>query len=212
MSELTKIMELSDVELRVSHNGYTEPTKDSTPWYARAYREAQARRTARELAKQIGDEEWRQGNTKYAFEAYEAACVPPSEILAKAEALLGAERTMREWRTEYASAKELQRSDICKKTKYTEQQLNYCLDEKCTHCMAKKQVNARYTDRLSSLLGWDKPELKSFTFDNGDEIIEDKAVSRFSSDKYRAAAVAALKLVSRLERVYVPVETEEAAS
>ncbi|OHA48864.1 MAG: hypothetical protein A2806_04185 [Candidatus Terrybacteria bacterium RIFCSPHIGHO2_01_FULL_48_17] len=46
-----------------------------------------ARGFAAKMARQIGDEEWRKGNTKYAFEAWEASDITPAELYEIAERL-----------------------------------------------------------------------------------------------------------------------------
>lgn len=52
--------------------------------------EGQAREEARKLARKIGDEEWKKGNTKYAIEAWEASDITAAELFEKAQKLLEA--------------------------------------------------------------------------------------------------------------------------
>ena len=43
---------------------------------------------AARIARQIGDEEWQKGHTKYALEAWEASDITPAELFEKAQRLL----------------------------------------------------------------------------------------------------------------------------
>jgi len=62
---------------------------------------------AQELARKIGDEEWRRGNTKYALEAYEASNISRSELFELAEKLLDAESLWKIWVRELEAANKL---------------------------------------------------------------------------------------------------------
>lgn len=190
--------------------------------------EISARKFARALARKIGDDEWHQGNTKYAFEAYEAACVAPSEILAKAEALLKAESLARGWENEL---KHLIEGPIVVEECRTYETRNllgyadvlagasvYCPSDDCFFCSQKRVLNRSYANKIHDALGWEHPDPKEREANNlsgkRQEVIEDSFSEYFlySSDKpkqkYRAAAVAALKLVSRLEKIYITEKPE----
>lgn len=169
------------------------------------FAELNAQTQARELARQIGDEEWRKGNTKYAFEAYEAASVPPSEILEKAIALLKSAALQKKWLLALKRTDELVG---CGHNWWIE----YCGNKNCAKCVAREIINQKYAPQIYELLNWDEPEEKVTTFDNRIQrnyyalfvMKEDKKEKNF----YKAAAVAALKLVKRLDTVYV-VENQE---
>jgi len=70
-------------------------------------RAREVREEARRLARKLGDQEWKKGNTKYAFEAYEASDITVVELFEKAQKLLEAVKLVLEWRHAYWTAEEL---------------------------------------------------------------------------------------------------------
>ena len=192
-------------------------------------RELGARKFARSLARMIGNHEWVEGNTKYAFEAYEAACVAPSEILEKAEALLEAESLTLSWENEIRHLIEGKvRVEGCK-TFDTRNLLGYadvltgacvyCPLDDCSFCSQKKVLNRSYANKIQEALEWNYLRPKEVQNDGGnitrEKIVEDRFSEYFLHNstkpkiKYRAAAVAALKLVNRLDSLYLTEEDYE---
>lgn len=187
---------------------FAEATKISKPEeYATnpIFTEMNAQAEGRKLSRQIGDEEWLKGNTRYAFEAYEAACATPSEVLEKAKALLQSETLARLCRIEQDA--EYQNYIInCSYLNIGVLSFQYCKKDDCVSCASRKVINRKYANKIYKLLNWTPPENPK---DNTVEYDEYSSyVLAKNVDKYRSGAVAALKLVKRLNIIYIAKETE----
>ena len=171
------------------------------------FTELNAQTEARELSRQIGNEEWRKGNTKYAFEAYEAASVPPSEILEKAKALLQSETLAR--LCEKEKCQKLQTSNAkCRYNKTIDMfSFTYCMHDDCAPCANTKALNRTYANQIYKLLNWMPRESKRTVISTEDDEYSRWVLADRLSN-YKPAVVAALKLVKRLNVVYIQEEQE----
>lgn len=139
--------------------------------------ERQACEDAQKLARQLGDEEWGKGETKYALEAYEASDITARELFEKALKLLEAAKIVQEWWNDELAAKHLSSFDHDGRFEYSS---GKC--DKCVRCRTLKALNQQYRERIRTLLDWD----------GGDYWHQQE------SSGYRAAAVACLKLIKRM--------------
>ncbi len=134
---------------------------------------------ARKLARKIGDEEWKKGNTKYALEAYEAAGINPVELLNFAQNLLTAEGLTIEWTDAFRAAQQLPRGKEGTHTNAPNCPQDSC--KKCIRCRTIEELWNAYSSRIRETLGWSKNTFLDM-----------------NSAPLRAAAVACLKLIKRL--------------
>jgi len=133
-----------------------------------------AKEEAAKLARQIGDEEWKAGNTKYAFEAWEASDINSVELFDIVHRLFEAEKLMRERDAVLQKIREESRPHI-----------NFVGPLSCNHCEREGAVAKTYNHQIVDVLGWQNPP------PYGDLVV------RQSPEFFRAAAVAGLKLIKR---------------
>lgn len=152
--------------------------------------EEQAREQARELALQIGNDEWGKGETKHAFEAYEASDITATELLKKARALLEAKKLqmqfVEDWLKEEKRGKK--HSTACKRATYTfspeavkalsgDPKPLMDVYENCPVCRVWYPMVDDFRKKILEVLGWEEyPE----------------------GVQFRAAAVACLKMIKRM--------------
>lgn len=153
----------------------------------------ETRPKAARLALQVGDEEWRRGQTKYAFEAYEAAGLPASELYEKAEKLLAARDLVKQWASELAKVKNLQDSKHHGHCEVWNEER--ARQKKCAVCVAQVTVCLQYLCSLVELLGWEEEAVRRLY-----PYREDVAAQ--GTGTLTAAAVAALKLVQRIKDIH----------
>ncbi len=87
------------------------------------------KRESRKLARQLGNAEWRKGNTKYALEAYEASDISCDELHQKAISLLRAGEIAVQW--------------------------NRARERTCNDQEELRQVDIEYRTKIEELLRWD---------------------------------------------------------
>ncbi len=131
---------------------------------------------AAKMARQIGDEEWKQGNTKYAFEAYEASNITVEELYILAMKLRGAEVFANEWWT--------QLKGLFIKGGERSSKLIY---------ETAIAVWEEAVPLLAEILAWD---VKSLPRDEDMRLPADRKLA--TPQFYRSARVACLKLIKRM--------------
>jgi len=140
---------------------------------------------AARLARQIGDEEWKKGNTKYALEAWEASNISLEELLELAQKLLKAERITGDANRDVENAFKI----TSKAPPYGSSHQAFqkdCADNGCARCRAHLAIFTNYDQAMHELLGFEKEIARSLLGPNADKHV------------YRAAAVACLKLIKRM--------------
>ena len=132
---------------------------------------------AARMARQIGDEEWRKGNTKYALEAYEVSNITSDELLGMAEKLLKA-----------ADIALSRKSDLrealceCSHRIIPIANLRRGCERNCPACKITEVIDKRFFPMMAEALGWNE------------QIVRQDVRPEF----YRSAAVACLKLIKRM--------------
>ncbi len=144
--------------------------------------EKQVREEAQKLARQIGDEEWEKGETKYALEAYEESDISAAELLEKAEKLLEAEKIIKEWIDIEEAAYKLPTKGHSASDGAT------CTRIECIRCKTLEDMEQRYENRITELLGWEEDVFFVCHGHTKDDY----------THEFRAAAVACFKVIKRM--------------
>ncbi len=143
------------------------------------------RKEAALLARELGDEEWKQGNTKYALEAWEASDIAAGELLELARKLLKAAEITVDANRDVENAFKLP----AKVQRYSTHHVAFqkdCSENGCVRCITHFAIVENYEQTIRELLGFDKSVANRFLGKGADKSI------------YRAAAVACLKLIKRM--------------
>jgi len=144
--------------------------------------EKQVREEAQKLARQIGDQEWAKGETKYALEAYEASDISASELLEKAQKLIEAGKIIKEWIIAEEAAYKLPAKG------HSPDQGAICNQGECLNCKMRDGIKRRSENHIIELLGWEE---EAFFVRN------EKERSEYAR-QFRGGAVACLKLIKRM--------------
>ena len=138
---------------------------------------------AQELARVLGDEDWKRGKTKLCLEAWEASDISPGELYGKAEALIGAIKLNNAWSEELTKLNEEEKDSA-----HITMSGKTCT---CAQCERYVSIETRYYGELRKLLGWDEHAP-----------IGHKKVSLSDYTAfYRSAAVACLRTIKRMNAV-----------
>lgn len=152
-----------------------------------------SKKEAAKIARQIGDEEWKRGETKHALEAWEASNITPKELLELANKLLAAAPQIEEfWRRERNARQLVGDSKNSRGCQYAHIWDWTVYSETCNHhtCQARLDLLKNFYEEVCIGLGW--TEVKPGRFFNA------AGTTFMSLSFYRAAAVACLKLIKRM--------------
>ena len=153
-----------------------------------------AREAATKLARRLGDEAWRMGHTKHAFEAWEASDITPAELFEKAEILLFVpprrEKFLENDRLAFQVVVASRHHADCSVRNYPGQIVARDGTLQCFHqhetCKARFGLIREFHEEVCKDLGWDQVRLFQFL-----------STPLTESSFYMAAALACLKLIKR---------------
>lgn len=144
-----------------------------------------ARIDAEKMARQIGDEEWERGNTKYALEAWEASDITALELFELTQKLLEAERITFDANRDIQNTFTLASKVPPGKSSHQAFQKD-CAENGCVRCKAHLAIFDNYDQMISELLGFERGVARNLLGAGTEKTI------------FRAAAVACLKLIKRM--------------